>query len=88
VRDSTAGRIETWSEVNSVKDGIVSYSIHYLFVDSGEEVIAPSRLRFRTRVELTRSLTEAGFTIECVNGDWDRRPADPRSRELIFVAAR
>ena len=74
VRDSSAWQIETWSEIDSVKDGIISYSIHYLFVDSGEEVIAPSKLRFRTKAELTMSLTETGFTIERVYGDWDRRP--------------
>ena len=28
-----------------------------------------------------------GFFVESVFGDWDSRPADAASRELIFVAA-
>jgi SAM-dependent methyltransferase len=88
VDDPSAGRIETWSEVHGVRDGIVSYSIHYRFVDTGEELVAPSKLRFRTRDELTSPLIDAGFTIERVYGDWDRRPAGPRTRELIVVASR
>ena len=47
VDDPMAGRIETWSEVQDVQDRIVSYAIHYLFVDTGEELVAPSKLRFR-----------------------------------------
>jgi hypothetical protein len=30
---------------------------------------------------------DAGFSVESVFGDWDGRPADAASRELIFVAA-
>jgi hypothetical protein len=39
-------------------------------------------------VELTWSLTGAGFPVEHAFGDWDRRPAGAGSRELIFIAAR
>jgi SAM-dependent methyltransferase len=35
VDDPEAGRIETWSDVQDVQSGIVSYSIHYRFVDTG-----------------------------------------------------
>jgi hypothetical protein len=88
VDDPKAGRIETWSEVQDVQDGIVSYTIHYLFADSGEELVAPSKLRFRTKDQLTRSLVDSGFTVEYVYGDWDRRFAGPKTRELIVVATR
>jgi SAM-dependent methyltransferase len=88
VTDPTAGRIETWSELQDVQDGIVSYTIHYLFVDTGEEVVAPSKLRFRTKDELTTSLASAGFAVERVYGDWDRRSAGPQTSELIVVATR
>jgi SAM-dependent methyltransferase len=87
VDDPRAGRIETWSEVQGVQDGIVSYTIYYRFVDTGEELVAPSELRFRTMDELTRSLTDAGFTVERIYGDWDHRPAGPKTGELIVVAA-
>jgi SAM-dependent methyltransferase len=88
VDDPKAGRIETWSEVQDVQDGTVSYTIHYLFVDTGEELVAPSKLRFRTKDELTTSLADAGFTVEYVYGDWDRRSAGPNPRELIVLTAR
>jgi SAM-dependent methyltransferase len=88
VDDPVAGRIETWSEVHDVRDHVVSYSNHYLFAATGDDVVSPSSLRFRTLEQLNRSLDDAGFEIEHVYGDWDRRPADPSARELIVVATR
>ena len=88
VDDPGAGRIDIWSEVDDVRDWIVSYAIHYEFAASGEELTSPVRLRFRSQEELTQSLLDAGFAIEHVYGDWDRRPADPTTRELIVVARR
>ena len=88
VNDPAAGSIETWSEFEHLTDGIVSYRNHYVFAATGEEVVAPGRLRFRTRDELTQSLRETGFAVERVYGDWDRRPADVATRELIVVAER
>jgi hypothetical protein len=49
--------------------------------------MSTNELRFRTRAELSQSLSNAGFSVENVFGDWDGRPADAASRELIFVAA-
>jgi SAM-dependent methyltransferase len=87
VVDPTAGRVDTWSEVYDVKDGIVSYANHYAFAATGEELVSTMQLRFRTVEELTRSLADAGFAVDRVYGDWDRRPAGPTTRELIVVAA-
>jgi SAM-dependent methyltransferase len=86
--DPAAGRVDTWSEVHDVSDGIVSYTNHYAFAATGEELVSSSRLRFRTVEELTESLAGAGFAVECMYGDWDRRPAGPTTRELIVVVAR
>jgi SAM-dependent methyltransferase len=86
--DPNVGPIECWSEVHEVRDGIVSYANHYLFVATGEELVSMCRLRFRTEVELTRTLASAGFTVEHVYGDWDRRDVGPGARELIVVAHR
>jgi hypothetical protein len=86
--DPTAGRVDTWCEVHDVRDGIVSCTNHYAFAATGEELVSPNRLRFRTQAELTQSLADAGFAVERVYGDWDRRPAGPTTRELIVVAAR
>jgi hypothetical protein len=88
VNDPRAGRIHTWSEVNDVTGELVSYTIHYRFVDTGEELRAAGKLRFRSKGELTRTLADAGFTVDVVYADWDRRPADPTAKELIVVATR
>jgi SAM-dependent methyltransferase len=86
--DPTAGRIETWSEVDAVRDGVVSYTNHYLFAATGEELVSRGELCFRSEQELRRSLADAGFAVERLYGDWDRRPAGPTTRELIIVATR
>jgi hypothetical protein len=88
VDDPIAGRIETWSEFQVMDHGIVSYAIHYLFAATGEEIVTSNQLRFRSVDELKRSLAAAGFAIERMYGDWDRRPPSPTARELIVIAAR
>jgi SAM-dependent methyltransferase len=88
VEDPVAGPIETWSETKALNAGIVSYMNHYVFAATGEDVVVSSRLRFRSLDELTRSLMVARFAVERVYGDWDRRPVDPATPELIVVAVR
>jgi SAM-dependent methyltransferase len=84
--DPVAGRIEWWTEILEVEDDRVRTEIHYLFAHSGEELVSSNELRLRTRAELGWSLSDAGFSVESVFGDWDGRPADAASRELIFLA--
>ncbi|MFD3444695.1 class I SAM-dependent methyltransferase [Microbacteriaceae bacterium 4G12] len=84
--DPVAGRIETWTRVDDVDAGIVSCTLHYRFLDTGEELAAANRLRFRTPAELEASLADAGFAIEETFGGWDRRPFEADSAEIILVA--
>ena len=86
--DPAAGSVEVWAEVSDVRDGVVTYDNHYAFAATGEEVVSPTRLRFRTVEELTASLADAGFAVEQLFGDWDRRPPGPATGELIVVAGR
>ncbi len=88
VDDPAAGPIESWSEFESFEAGIVSYTNHYVFSATGEHVVVPTRLRFRSLDELTCSMIVAGLAVEHVYGDWDRRPAHSTTRELIVVAFR
>ena len=77
------GAVDTWVEVDEVRDAVVSYTIHYLFAATGEELLSPTQLRFRSEAELTRSLADAGFTIEHLYGDLGpppRRLHHPRAR--------
>jgi SAM-dependent methyltransferase len=86
--DPAAGPVEAWAEVAHVREGVVTYENHYAFVATGEVVVSPTRLRFRSSEELTTSLADAGFAVEHVYGDWDRRPPGPSTGELIVVAVR
>jgi SAM-dependent methyltransferase len=88
VTDPRAGPIERWPEVHDVREGVVSYTIHNHFLATGEDILAPTRIRFRAEEELRSSLVAAGFRVEELYGDWDRRPASASTDELIFVAAR
>lgn len=88
VVDAVAGPIDWWTEVHDVRNGIVRYANHYRFATTGDELVSETRLRFRTLDELTRSLTEAGFTIERVDGDWDGGPVHATAPEHIVVARR
>lgn len=88
VRDPVGGVVERWPEVHGVRHGVVSYTIHNRFVASGDDVAAPTRIRFRSHDELKTSLAEAGFMVEAVYGDWDRRAVSDSAPELIVVARR
>ena len=86
--DSPNGPMESWVELVSVGDGRVSFEGHNVFISTGEVVVVKSELRFRSLEELTRSLTDAGFTVEHVYGDWNKGPLLSTSRVMIFVARR
>lgn len=84
--DPEFGPIDHWSESRGEANGVVSYSNHYVFHRSGEEISVSSQLRFRSEHELRDSLASHGFQVSGVLGDWDGRPADTSSSELIVVA--
>ena len=86
--DSPFGHIECWLELVHVGKGLVRFDGHNIFTNTGEVVIASSELRFRSQTELTDSLTNAGFTVERVYGDWDDSPLTSASRLMVFIASR
>lgn len=79
---------DSWVEVTGVEPGFVRFEGHTVFASSGEDVVVPSSLRFRTWAELETSLIGAGFEFETVYGDWDRGPVTEASPELIITARR
>jgi SAM-dependent methyltransferase len=85
---SSYGRLESWTEVTNVEGDVVYAVGHRRLLEKGEELISPFALRFRSEEVLRRSLASAGFSVESVFGDWDRRPSGPGERELIVVAVR
>jgi len=84
--DAQAGAIETWTDVARVREGIVNSTLHYRFLDRGEEVTSRGHLRFRTLEQLTSSLAGAGFAVERSFGGWNRRPIGEDAPEFILVA--
>ena len=86
--ETPSGPMECWLDVIRVVDGRVTFAGHNVFTDTGEVLVVPSTLRFRSQDELTASLTAAGFAVEHVYGDWARGPVTPASRPLVFVARR
>jgi SAM-dependent methyltransferase len=86
VHDPEAGPIETWTRVDGVRDDVVTYTLGYRFTRTGDELVVPNVLRFRSESELRASLTVAGFEVETAHGDWDGTPVGPTSPELIVTA--
>jgi SAM-dependent methyltransferase len=88
VDDPEAGRIDIKTVFLGIEDDVVWFKNDYFFAAAGELVVSQAQLRFRSQAQLTRTLVEAGFTVEHVYGDWGRQPLGPHSPELIFVARR
>ncbi len=86
--DSPNGPMESWLELVRVGDGRVSFEGHNIFLSTREVVVAKSELRFRSLEELANTLTDSGFTVEDVYGDWKKGPLLSTSRVMIFVARR
>ncbi len=57
VEDAVAGPVEVWFQNPEVDGDLVRYEIHYHFARSGEELVSHTELKFRTRTELSRSLS-------------------------------
>jgi hypothetical protein len=86
--DSPFGPMECWLELVSVGSGRVRIEGYNVFGATGEVVVAGSELRFRSREELMKSLTGAGFSVEQVYGDWMHGPLTSASPIMVFVAMR
>src|SRR3712207_9117110 len=77
------GPVQTWVQVTDVRDGLVSFRWTFRFEDDEAELTSDSTLRFRSRGELTDSLSAAGFTVEDV-----RDAPDRPGHEFVFIARR
>lgn len=82
------GAVEWWFKLLSVENKRVRYELHYFFARSGEEVVSVNELAFRSQNEITGMLSDTGFEIEIIYGDWDASPVRADSPEMIFVAKR
>lgn len=76
------GRVETWTELESVDLPFVSFSHHYRFARDGAEVVSESTLRFRPRTEVEQALSATGYRIDDV-----RDAPDRPGKEFVFLAS-
>ena len=88
IPSSVHGGIESRTEVTNVEGDVVYAVSHRRLVRSGEELVSPFTLRFRSEGLLRQSLASVGFSVQAIYGDWDRRPSGPGERELIVIAKR
>ena len=80
------GPVETWLEVVDVRPETVSFRGYNRFVNSGEIIPVDSTLRFRTRDEISASLTAAGFSISAIYGDWHQNDFEEKNQMMLFIA--
>ena len=78
-----AGTVDSWVEVTDVQGPLVSFRSTFLFESDGEALTSDSTLRFRTREELTASLSEADLIVREI-----RDAPDRPGREFVFIAQR
>ncbi len=78
--------VDVWTEVTSMVDGAVSFTLHYAFPDA--ELRSDATLRFRSEAELRRSLEAAGFVVERIFGGWHGEPVGHGVGEFVVVASR
>jgi SAM-dependent methyltransferase len=76
------GGLEAWRDVTDVSGELVTFRVTYVFESDGSVLTADSTLRFRSRDEVTDSLTAAGFTVEEI-----RDAPDRPGLEFVFIAA-
>ncbi|HEY3954183.1 MAG TPA: hypothetical protein VGM53_12470 [Streptosporangiaceae bacterium] len=77
------GPVETWTELTSADDGLVSFRASFVFGRDGAAMTSDSTLRFRGREELAATVAEAGLAVDEV-----RDAPDRPGHEFVFVTRR
>jgi SAM-dependent methyltransferase len=80
---SGLGRIETWDEVIAVDGESVTFRAITEFESDGAVLTSGSTLRFRSRDDIEKTLTTAGFAVDEV-----RDAPDRPGLEFVFIGRR
>lgn len=86
IEDASLGAIDWYYKLLGIEGNRVRYELHFHFIDTNQKVTSTDELIFRSHEELTKSLSDAGFEVEKVYGDWDGSLWTPTSSEMIFIA--
>src|ERR1700733_11405961 len=76
------GVVETWCDLLDTTAPLVSFRWTNVFESDGAVIESDTTLRFRSRDEIERQLTEAGFRVDEV-----RDAPDRPGREFVFVCS-
>ena len=82
------GTVTWWCEGTTVDDELVSYEIHYVLEDTGEEFVSKNLLRFRSWDRISDAVHGAGLEVEHVFGNHARAPFEVDSPEFVVIARR
>jgi SAM-dependent methyltransferase len=85
VQDAAGNPVRVFTEILAADGRIVTFRSHCVFPDG--EFLSDSTLLFLPRAEITRHLTEAGFTRMEMFGDWDGSAMADESPEIIVIAS-
>ncbi|GEO83663.1 MULTISPECIES: class I SAM-dependent methyltransferase [Alphaproteobacteria] len=80
------GPVEVFYHVNGVWDDLVRFDAVFTLLETGEQRISPSTLRFPSPEAIAKLLTEAGFSSVEWMGDWVGSAFAPDSAEIIAIA--
>jgi len=86
VVDTDQGSVEFWHETTSVDLPLVTYATTDYNTRTGCSATSLDTLAFRDETSLRTSLTDAGFAVDEMYGDWHRGRVRPDGPELIVVA--
>lgn len=78
--------LRQWHEVLAVTDDVVTFSETTAAPDGTVLRVDRATLRFLDEPRLDALLTEAGFTVERRQGDWEGGPVTEQSRGIVTVA--
>ncbi len=88
VQQTPFGPLECWLDVIEVGENrrTVKFEATNIFQETGETLVVESELRFRTAGEITLTLQQAGFSVERIYGNWEKKPFAPADPVMVFVA--
>ncbi|NUT52691.1 MAG: class I SAM-dependent methyltransferase [Saccharothrix sp.] len=79
-------RVRVEHHVESVENGLVTFTETHSSPDWPEPIVDWATLRFTTAAEVDALLRETGFDVVERYGFWDRAPLTDTSREIITIA--
>jgi ubiquinone/menaquinone biosynthesis C-methylase UbiE len=80
------GPVDVFYQMRHVEGERVTFDTVFTLLQTEEQRISESTLRFAPKDKIVALVEEAGFRIESMFGDWDRSPFGPASPEIIVIA--